>query len=180
MDPLTHGVLGAAVSAFSGQTVSLTNPMTIAAIVGSIVPDIDVVIRLFKDDMYYLRHHRGRSHSLPFLILYSFVITFILSFIFKGMNMPLVFLFSFLGATSHTLMDILNSYGAMLFNKKLKFNLLTLYDPFISLISLFLIFYRNQNNITLITSAVLVAVYLYIRYIWKTKPVILLKSTIIF
>ena len=175
MDPLTHGIIGGAISAFSSETVSLTNPITLGAVIGSIIPDIDVVIRLIKDDMYYLNNHRGKSHSIYFLILYSVIITFILNFMFQDMNILKVFLFTFLGSLSHTLMDTLNSYGAMLFNKKLKFNLLTLYDPVITITSLFLIFYKNQTNVTLLTSTLFISLYLFFRLKIKKKAYIKLN-----
>ncbi len=47
MDPLTHGVIGLAISSFSGQAVSLDNPVSIGAALGAMSPDIDVISRLF-------------------------------------------------------------------------------------------------------------------------------------
>lgn len=168
MDPLTHGVIGLAVSSFSGTAVSLDNPISIGAALGAMSPDVDVVSRLFFDDMVYCKHHRGFSHSLPSLAILSGLITFGLSFAFPEMVMWQVFLWTFLGAISHTVFDILNSYGAMLIHKKIKANLLSLYDPVLSVIALFLIFFRYHNLISLTTAAGLFFVYLGVR-IWMKR-----------
>lgn len=168
MDPLTHGVIGLAISTFSGQAVSFDNPISIGAALGAMSPDVDVVSRLFFDDMVYCKHHRGFSHSLPSLAILSGLITFGLSFMFPEMVAWQVFLWTFIGAVSHTAFDILNSYGAMLINKKVKASLLSLYDPVLSVIALFLIFFRYHNVISLTTSAGLFFLYIGIR-IWMKR-----------
>ncbi len=167
MDPITHGVIGAALSAFSQEPVSLTNPMTIGAMLGAMSPDLDVVVRLYKDEMVYLKSHRGFSHSLPALAGYSVLITAGLFFFFPAMAVLEVFAFTLLGALSHTLFDILNSYGAQLFRKKIKANLLSLYDPFISVMALYLIFYRAHTPVTLTITAVSFFGYLALRFAMK-------------
>lgn len=167
MDPITHGVIGAAISAFSGQPVTIDNPVTIGAALGAMAPDLDFVVRLFSNDMVYLKHHRGMSHSIPFLALFSVIITAGLSFMFPTMNILTVFIFTFLGAVSHTVFDILNSYGAMLLKKKKKLSLLTLYDPFISVLALYLIIVRHHSAISYTSVLVLFAGYLIFRSLLK-------------
>ncbi len=98
MDPLTHGVIGLAISSFSGQAVSFDNPISIGAALGAMSPDIDVVSRLFFNDMVYCKHHRGFSHSLPSLLVLSGLITSGLSFMFPEMIIWQVFLWTFIGA----------------------------------------------------------------------------------
>lgn len=168
MDPLTHGVIGLAISSFSGQAVSLDNPVSIGAALGAMSPDIDVISRLFFDDMVYCKHHRGFSHSLPSLVALSGAITFGLAQLFPGMMIWQVFLWTFIGAISHTVFDILNSYGAMLIHKKWKASLLSLYDPVLSVIALFLIFFRYHNIISLSTSAGVFLGYLATR-VWMKR-----------
>jgi inner membrane protein len=164
VDPITHGVIGLALSSFSGQAVSLDNPVSIGAAIGAMSPDIDVVTRLFFDDMFYCKHHRGFSHSWPSLIGLSGLITFGLSMFFPEMHIWQVFLWTFFGALSHTAFDILNSYGAMLIKKKWKASLLSLYDPVLSVIALFLIFYRSHTAMTLGVSAFVFFAYMGVRY----------------
>lgn len=167
MDPITHGVIGLAISTFSGTTPSLDNPVAIGAAIGAMIPDSDVVIRLFSDEMTYLKHHRGWSHSLPALTIFSGLITLGLSVMMPGSLSFEVFFWTLMGALSHTIFDILNSYGAMLFKKKRKLNLLTLYDPFITLLAIYLIFSGEKSLLQFTAVVLLFAVYLAMR--WKMK-----------
>ncbi|SKC64208.1 metal-dependent hydrolase [Maledivibacter halophilus] len=168
MDPVTHGVIGLAISAFSGDPVSLSNPISIGCALGAMSPDIDVVVRFVKNDFYYLRHHRGVSHSLPSLLALSGIITLGLGVMFKNVDFLRLFLWTFLGAFSHTFFDILNSYGAKLLapftRKKFKMNLLMLYDPVITILCLFLIFKRTISNMSLTTVGITFVVYIGARY----------------
>lgn len=167
MDPITHGVIGLAISAFSGDPVSLANPVSIGAALGAMSPDLDAVTRLLFNDMVYLKHHRGRSHSVPALAAFSLAITGGLALLFPGSDILRVFFFTFLGALSHTLFDILNSYGAMLFNKKKKMSLLMLYDPVVSVLALFLIFYRGSSLWVHIGVVLVFKAYILARYLMK-------------
>ncbi|MGB3366666.1 MAG: metal-dependent hydrolase [Acidaminobacteraceae bacterium] len=167
MDPITHAVIGAAISAFSGQPVAIDNPVTIGAALGAMAPDLDFVVRLFSNDMVYLKQHRGMSHSIPFLALFSVIITAGLSFMFPTMNILTVFIFTLLGSISHTVFDILNSYGAMLLKKKKKLSLLTLYDPVISVLALYLIIVRHHSAVSYTTVLALFAGYLIFRFLLK-------------
>jgi inner membrane protein len=169
MDPITHGVIGLAISAFSGDPVSLTNPISIGAALGAMAPDLDAVTRVFFNDMVYLKHHRGKSHSVPALAAFSIAITIGLSFIFPNSNVLKVLFFTFMGALSHTIFDILNSYGAMLFRKKKKLSLLMLYDPVVSVLALFLIFYRSHNIYTYVGVFVIFKIYILTRYLMKRR-----------
>lgn len=168
MDPITHGIIGMAISTFSGESPNIHSAITIGATLGAMAPDADVVIRLFKDEMTYLKHHRGFSHSLPSLIVGSGLITLALSFGFADFTWWQVWFWTFLGGLSHTAFDMLNSYGAMLFGKKKKFSLLTLYDPLVSVLALYLIFFRPHHLLGYALVVLILTVYLLIRQVAKT------------
>ena len=177
MDPLTHGLVGVAISAFSGTAVSIDNPLTIGAMLGAMSPDLDFVIRLFKDDAAYLEHHRGLSHSIPFLVGFSTIITIMLSQMgFVGFNFLTTLLWTFIGALSHTGLDILNSYGAKLFRKKRKANILTLYDPVISIVGIWLIINGTNTMYELITGVLIIGIYLLMRNISRHNALVTLES----
>lgn len=173
MDPVTHGIIGLAVSAFSGDPVSLNNPVSVGCAIGAMSPDVDVVIRLIWDDYLYLKHHRGFSHSIPALLGLSGVITLCLTFFYDNFSFFNVFLWTFLGAFSHTFFDILNSYGAKLFSpfneRKYRANLLMLYDPIITILCLLLIFSKNNNFTFLSIIFIAFILYLGIRYGMKKR-----------
>jgi len=134
MDPLTHALVGVGVAALTGDSFSLTNPIYLGAVLGALAPDLDIVLQLFGD-VPYLTHHRGSSHSVPGVIVSSAVIALILWLIFGGMAPGAIFVWTILGAVSHIILDILNSYGAKILwpfsQKKYTFNLLVVADPVI-------------------------------------------------
>ena len=170
MDPITHGLVGAALSGFTGTEISIFNPLTIGATLGAMSPDLDFVIRIFKDDAAYLEHHRGKSHTLPYLIGFSIAITFGLSmFGLVGFNAISTFIWTLIGAVSHTVLDILNSYGAKFFKKKRIASILTLYDPVITMVGLWFIYNGQNTTIDLITGVLIVSVYLLMRNFGKLR-----------
>lgn len=131
MDPVTHALIGLGVSALSGQPLSPYNPSNCAAVVGAVLPDLDVITML-KGELAFIRQHRGPSHSWGGLLFVSAVAALI-TFIDFGGNLWNHFLWGLAGAISHGILDFLNSYGIRLwwpFNKKLiAGNLLMFFDP---------------------------------------------------
>ena len=132
MDPVTHAVIGAAISKISGNAVSFTDPATIAVVIGAIFPDADILMQKWGDYVY-LKNHRGASHSLLGLAVSSLFIGAVLSEVYHGTSFFQLFLWALLGCFSHTFFDIFNSYGAQLlwpFNvKKFSLSLLLVFDP---------------------------------------------------
>ncbi len=47
-------------SSFSGEPVSLLNPVSLGCAIGAMSPDIDAVVRIFFNDYEYLKHHRDQ------------------------------------------------------------------------------------------------------------------------
>lgn len=180
MDPVTHGVIGLAVSAFSGDPVSLSNPVSVGCAIGAMSTDIDVVVRVIWDDYVYLKHHRGFSHSIPSLLGLAGLITLGLSQFYGNFDFSNVFLWTFIGAFSHTFFDILNSYGAKLFSpfteRKLRANLLMLYDPVISILSLLMIFNKNNSPLFLTSISIAFFGYLGVRYLMKRRAQKIVKQ----
>ncbi len=132
MDPLTHALVGVGVAALTGDKLSLTNPLHLGAVLGALAPDLDIILQLYGD-MPYLTHHRGSTHSIPGALLTSAVIAAVLWLGWGGRHLSLIFLWTVLGAVSHLLLDVLNSYGAKILwpfsHKRYSLNLLVLADP---------------------------------------------------
>ncbi len=171
MDPLTHGVIGLGVSALSGVPVGL-NSITIGAVLGAMSPDIDIVVK-YWGDYKYLKHHRGPTHSIFALVGLSLVIATGLFFIFKDYNFLRILLWTFLGSLSHTFFDGLNSYGVRPFmpftKKKYLANVLMLYDPFLMILSLVLVFIPAVQTVKIIIAISAVAVYILLRLITRDR-----------
>lgn len=134
MDPISHGLIGLGIASLSGEALSLQNPIYFGALIGSLAPDLDIVLQA-RGDLAYLRHHRGVSHSIPGTALIAGLITPVLTLVFPEASLGTLFLWTWLGALSHAFIDIFNSYGAELlwpvFRKKISVNLLNIFDPYL-------------------------------------------------
>lgn len=170
MDPITHGVVGLAIAAFTGEAVSIASPYAIGSLLGAVIPDADIVMQ-FKGDYSYLKNHRGMSHSIPFIFLYGAAITAVLSFLYPEASFVKLFIYAVLGCISHLMLDITNSYGAQIlwpfYNKKITLDLLLVYDPLLIIISLAIIIPYLRDKIHPLITLLVFAIYLLTRYWMK-------------
>ena len=171
MDPLTHGIIGLGISTLSGEPAGI-NPITIGAILGAMSPDIDIVVK-YWGDYKYLKHHRGPTHSIISLLAMSLLITTGLFLIFNDYSFFRIFLWTFIGSASHTFFDGLNSYGVRPFmpfsKKKVLSNVLMLYDPILTVLSLTLVFLPVTREIKAIIAVSTVAIYIILRLIARDR-----------
>ncbi|WP_088189034.1 metal-dependent hydrolase [Desulfosporosinus sp. FKA] len=135
MDPITHGLVGIALSAFSGHTMQLNDPVFLGCTLGAMLPDLDILAYL-KGRLNYLLNHRGASHSLLALTGMSLVLGTALYLIYPTTSWWTVVLWTLIGTLSHSIMDLLNSFGAELLwpfsRKKITVDMIMLTDPIIS------------------------------------------------
>ena len=116
MDTITHGITGALVAkSFVGERESRL--ATLAVTLGAVFPDSDVLARLFTSDpLARLEIHRGVTHSFLVLPLWALL--------FGGLTCLRTrprrwFLFSCLygaGIALHILLDLITSYGTMIWD----------------------------------------------------------------
>ncbi|MCX8128681.1 MAG: metal-dependent hydrolase [Clostridia bacterium] len=167
MDPVTHAVLGLSLSKFSGNGIDLSNPVVAGIVIGSVFPDIDIVLQKWGDYVY-LKNHRGITHSVLGTLIASVVIAFALGGIYGSVNVFGIFICTFAGCMSHTLIDILNSYGAKLMwpfsNKKFSLSLLIIFDPVMFVLLLLYVFSNGswQN-----TSILIMSIYMLLRILMR-------------
>lgn len=132
MDPVTHAVIGAAMAKITGNTMSITDPATVAIVIGAVFPDSDILMQKWGD-YAYLKNHRGASHSIFGLAASALLISAVLCGIYHEANIFSLFLWAFLGCFSHTFFDVFNSYGAKLLwpftNRKFSLSLMLVFDP---------------------------------------------------
>ncbi|MDQ7094983.1 metal-dependent hydrolase [Desulfosporosinus sp. PR] len=135
MDPITHGLVGIALSALSGHSMQLNDPVFLGCTLGAMLPDIDIVAHL-KGRLNYLLNHRGASHSLLALTGMSLGLGSALYLAFPSTSWWTVFIWTFIGTMSHSIMDLLNSFGAELLwpfsRKKITVDMIMLTDPIVS------------------------------------------------
>ncbi|WP_350343101.1 metal-dependent hydrolase [Proteinivorax tanatarense] len=147
MDPISHAIIGLSIYGLNNAP-DISNPALIGCITGAVAPDFDIITK-FKSDYVYLKHHRVGSHSLLGIVVLSVLITLFLSMFYAGFFFKEVLFWTFIGTLSHVFFDLLNSYGVALlypFNKKkYTFNLITIYDPAILLLSGYIFFFSERN-----------------------------------
>jgi inner membrane protein len=170
MDPLTHAAVGLSIALMSGETLALSNPAVIACAAGAVIPDGDIIMQL-KGDYAYLKNHRGISHSVPMMFVYSGIIAGALRLVFGGISFWSVFLFALLGCFSHIALDVTNSYGAQvlwpLSKKRITFDLLLVYDPMLVLLCLINILPYTRGIIPFYMTILIFTCYLILRRIMK-------------
>lgn len=166
MDPITHGIVGLAIAAFTGETAALANPYAIGSLLGAVIPDGDIIMQV-KGHCSYLKSHRGVSHSVPFSFLYAGAITLLLFLLYPGASLLKLFMYAFYGCISHLILDITNSYGAKvlwpLSKKRLTIDLLLVYDPLLIIFSLAIIIPTLRALIHPVITIALFASYLIFR-----------------
>lgn len=111
MDPISHAIVGAAIAAVAPQA---TPAVMVATITGAVSPDCDFVVRYFKDHGFYLRHHRGVSHSPGALGVLALAIAGLTHLVVPGSpGFWALVGWTALGLLSHVLLDCTNNYGTM-------------------------------------------------------------------
>lgn len=170
MDPITHAVVGLSIAVLAGEPLTLSNPAIIGCVAGAVIPDGDIIMQL-KGDYAYLKNHRGASHSIPMMFVYSGVLTGLLSLFFGDIALWKVFLVTLLGCFSHIALDITNSYGAQIFwplnKKRITLDLLLIYDPMLILLCLTIILPYFRSIIPPYTAVLIFAIYLVLRRTMK-------------
>ncbi|WP_353892850.1 metal-dependent hydrolase [Proteinivorax hydrogeniformans] len=147
MDPISHAIIGLSIYGLN-NVPDIGNPALIGTIIGAVAPDFDIVTKV-KSDYVYLKHHRVESHSLPGIIGLALLITLFLSLFYTTFMFKEVFIWSFIGALSHVLFDLLNSYGVALLypfsKKKYSLSLITIYDPLVLILGGYILFYSGRT-----------------------------------
>ncbi len=153
MDPLTQGLLGAALP----QSASKKRHIVAAGVLGvasGMAPDLDVLIRSSSDPLLFLEYHRHFTHSLLFIPFGSFLCALVLYPLFakrRELNFQQSWFYCALGYSTHALLDACTSYGTQLFwpisNTRYAWNTISVIDPAFSLpILILLLFAALKRN----------------------------------
>ncbi|ADG83415.1 metal-dependent hydrolase [Thermincola potens] len=165
MDPVTHFLVGTVIAGVSGEKLSVSDPVYLSTVLGSLMPDMDIVYQL-RGHIAYLKNHRGMSHSVPGLICNAGLIALAV-YLLAGYRFVALFAWALLGGLSHVFLDVLNSYGAQvlwpLSKKKYSLNLLVLFDPVLAGLCLAALFWRGSFPRVSLVILVLTVIYLLFR-----------------
>lgn len=134
MDSITQAVLGAAVGeAVLGKKIG--NKAAILGAIGGTIPDLDIVLLPFFNDLQRISIHRGYSHSILFSVAGAFLFAWILSKVkwTREIASARLWWFSFLALFTHIMLDAFTTYGTQLFlplsDYRVSFDSITIVDP---------------------------------------------------
>lgn len=187
MDTATHVVMGFGLAGLATLDPAVAaDPLTfhavmVGAIAGSVIPDIDTVLKL-KNNAAYIRNHRGMTHSLPATALWPFIITAFLLTLFPGTDADSLLFWTLLGVSLHVFVDIFNAYGTQAVRpftgKWIALGIINIFDPFIFSIHLmgFVIWQTvGHPGVTFSTVYAILAVYYVLRTVQHRWTVRLIK-----
>jgi len=140
LDTGTHLVIGLGLAglAYVDPVVASNPELATAVLIGTIVgqqaPDFDGIMR-FKGSAAYIKNHRGISHSIPAIAIWTVLITFILQLVFVGLPLLHLGFWVLLSVVIHVLSDMFNAYGTQAlrpFTRKwVAWNIIHIFDPVI-------------------------------------------------
>ncbi len=135
MDPLTQGVLGAALPQATRRTAEVGLAGGLGFLSG-MAADLDVLIRSASDPLLFLDYHRHFSHSLVFIPIGGLLCALALhGLLGRRWRLPFArtLLFCTLGYATHAVLDAGTSYGTMLFwpfsDERYSLSIISVVDP---------------------------------------------------
>ncbi|MFM2129805.1 MAG: hypothetical protein RL477_1351 [Pseudomonadota bacterium] len=140
MDPLTQGVLGAALPQASLRDRRLAPIAALCGAVGGMAADLDVAISSSSDPLLFLEYHRQFTHSLAFIPLGGLICAGLLHVLFRHrwkITFKQTYVFAALGYATHGLLDACNSYGTQLLwpfsDVRVDWSVVSIIDPLFTL-----------------------------------------------
>jgi len=129
MDPLTHAISGAAL-ARALPRFPLPLPQVLLIVLLAMAPDADYVLHFFSDTLY-LTHHRGVTHSLLMLPLWTWLIASLMPH--SRQCYPVLPWLIAAALITHILLDLATSFGTMILaplsDWRAAFDLVFIIDP---------------------------------------------------
>jgi inner membrane protein len=139
MDPLTQGLLGAALPQATVDRSQAASAGLLGFLAG-MAADLDVLIRSDTDPLLFLEYHRQFTHSLIFIPLGGLICAALLHTIIgrrRGLSFRQSWLFCTLGYATHALLDACTTYGTMLLwpfsEVRVAWNTISIIDPLFTL-----------------------------------------------
>lgn len=166
MDPVTHGLVGAAAGSWCGPKEKLRALMSAGAL-SAMAPDLDVLINRSSDPLYQLEFHRQFSHSLLFAPFGALIVSITLWWLFRRwLNKREMYQATLAGFLTAGLLDACTSYGTQLLwpisTERLAWNLTPVVEPIFTLILLILTLaiFRIRSRTAQTLAAVLIVLFL--------------------
>ncbi len=153
MDPLTQGVLGAALPQATAARGRVAASAGLLGFLAGMAADLDVLIRSSEDPLLFLEYHRQFTHSLIFIPVGGLICALVLHAVFgrrRGLQFRQSWLFCTLGYATHALLDACTTYGTMLFwpfsDARIAWNTISIIDPLFTLPLLVAVVLAGRRN----------------------------------
>ncbi|HEY0552612.1 MAG TPA: metal-dependent hydrolase, partial [Verrucomicrobiae bacterium] len=158
MDPITHAIVGAAISYAVGGRRLGRHAAGLGALAG-IVPDVDHFISSKSDPLLYVEFHRYFTHSIAFSFLGAFVP--ILPWLLRKKFHPLLWslwICAWPAYLSHCLLDACTTWGTQLYwpfaPTRVSWDIIAIVDPLFTLVlavMLAVALLRHSRHVALFT-----------------------------
>ncbi|MDQ0231744.1 metal-dependent hydrolase [Metabacillus malikii] len=181
MDTGTHIVMGIALGGLAtlDPAVGMNNPTAHAVMLGTVIgsqaPDLDTILKL-SNNARYIRNHRGITHSIPAIFIWSILITGLGMLFFPESNLLHLWLWTLLAISLHVFVDIFNAYGTQAlrpFSKKwVALGMINTFDPFIftvHVIGIIIWLLGAHPGYTFLTVYAVLITYYIIRFIMQRR-----------
>ncbi|MFD2613754.1 metal-dependent hydrolase [Paenibacillus gansuensis] len=177
MDTGTHLVIGLGLAGLShidpviAADSTLATAVFIGTVLGQQAPDSDTLFR-FRGNASYIKNHRGKSHSLPAIFLWTVLITGLISWFFPAASLFHLGLWVFIAVSLHVFIDCFNAYGTQaaypLTHRWISWNIIHIFDPviFVGHVVAIMIWTFSLTKPEYIFSALYILLALY--YCWRT------------
>tara|TARA_R110002096_G_scaffold303080_8_gene498077 strand:+ start:12046 stop:13041 length:996 start_codon:yes stop_codon:yes gene_type:complete len=138
MDPITHGLIGAAATQSFSNKKNLRQ-VSLVGFFSALLPDLDVFISRASDPLLNLEFHRQFTHSLVFIPVGALIASALIWWLVKKqLSFKETYFYSLLAYGSACLSDAATSYGVQLLwpflDERFSWNLISIFDPLFSLI----------------------------------------------
>ncbi len=182
MEGITHTLSGVVVSSL-GIRQGLGTIVSTTFIISTVFPDIDF-LAMWINRYYYLRYHRGITHSLLGILVFSFLIALIFYLSTGRGNFKILYLVSLSGMAMHVGFDLLNSYGTQILlpfsSQKFSLDLDIIFDlwfigPLIFGLLGIYVFPKSQRLIALLILAIILLSVAF-RYVQRQRAIGLIRS----
>lgn len=110
MDCISHALVGITLYQTRRKRLGHSPALFWAALIGSEMPDADILYRV-DGTMAYLLNHRGISHSLPGLFLMAALLTYLLHRRYPATPVRKIFYWNGIAGLIHILLDASNTWG---------------------------------------------------------------------
>lgn len=136
MDPLTHGLVGAAASQSAANKDKL-RPAAFTGFVAAMLADLDIFIDIPSDPLFNIELHRQFTHSLIFIPIGALIATGLLWFFMrKYLSVKELYLYSFLAYATSGMLDSFTSYGTQLLwpflEARFAWSIISVVDPVVT------------------------------------------------